>query len=778
MKATVGVLTNVPSPYQVELFDAITERGRLDLRVWYCADRDTRRLWERLPKAHWHRIGSGRRIETPREHWYLDPRPALELLRWSPDLAVFSVYPMPTVQLGMWCASLARLPWVYWGEAVASGGNASLRRIGRRLALLPVRRWAAGFFAVGQKAVDNFRAVLCPDRPILKVPYFSDLTRFQTADDSVTDGCETRFLFVGSFIHRKGVDLLAHAFSKLVESLRNVRLLVAGDGDTRQLFDEHLSAAASERVVRCGFVPWDRLPELYRRGDYLVMPSRYDGWGLVIPEAMASGLPVLGSIDAGATLDLVRDGITGWRVKSGDPHALCAAMLEAATLPRGRRLQMKQDCVIRARRYDAAVGARVFERAVGLVLRAAARPNASWPAPKSSTDRRRLSGRKTNAKMRDIARKPYVVYWNNIPSPYMVERFNAVADRGTFEFEAWFNERTEPGRSWDVNELDWRFPYRYLPTTRLFGLALHWPLPLLGRRPDVLVSLYAEPAFVVGWGLAKLRGAKTGFRVLRTYDRWVSRHPVKDAMKRFLFSHADAIETPGEEGKQFALRYGARAERIFFARHTVDVPHFEAGSASARMRRVASREVMGLKGTTFVYVGRLWWGKGINYLLEAFETVQRHSTHEVSLLLVGDGPNEAELRQSCAERGIRNVVFAGFKQKPELPRYYALADVFVFPTLGDPYGLVVDEAMACSLPVISTSAAGEIRDRVENGVNGYIVPPEDSAALATKMLELAEDPALRGQMGGRSGERIKGRTPDLWAEHFERIVQALVTRRS
>ena len=126
----------------------------------------------------------------------------------------------------------------------------------------------------------------------------------------------------------------------------------------------------------------------------------------------------------------------------------------------------------------------------------------------------------------------------------------------------------------------------------------------------------------------------------------------------------------------------------------------------------------------------------------------------------------------------RNVLFTGFKPKPELPRYYTLADVFVFPTLGDPYGLAVDEAMACSLPVISSSAAGEIRDRVEDGVNGYIVPPEDSAALAARMLELTQDPALRAQMGRTSSEKIQGHTPEQWAADFERIVHALLTKDS
>jgi glycosyltransferase involved in cell wall biosynthesis len=370
--------------------------------------------------------------------------------------------------------------------------------------------------------------------------------------------------------------------------------------------------------------------------------------------------------------------------------------------------------------------------------------------------------------------RPFVVYWNNIPSPYMVERFNALADRGSFDFEAWFNDRTEPDRSWDVDEKAWRFRYRYVPATRLFGRNFHWPVLLFGRRPDVLVSLYAQPAFVVGWAMAKLRRVKTAFRVLMTYDRWVSRHPIKDGIKRFLFRHVDAVETPGEDGKRFAMRYGVPAERIFLATHTVDIGRLQLAAERARLRRETLRNKLGLTGPTFIYVGRLWWGKGVNYLIDAFDAVQRQSEEPVSLLLVGDGADETNLKQLCADRGIRNVIFAGFQQKSELPGFYAVSDIFIFPTLGDPYGLVVDEAMACSLPVISTSAAGEINARIQEGVNGYIVPPEDSVALARRMQSLARDSALCTSMGRVSAQKVKGHTPENWAHDFERMVLSML----
>jgi glycosyltransferase involved in cell wall biosynthesis len=373
--------------------------------------------------------------------------------------------------------------------------------------------------------------------------------------------------------------------------------------------------------------------------------------------------------------------------------------------------------------------------------------------------------------------KPFVVYWNNIPAPYMVERFNAVIDRGNLNFEAWFNDRIEQDRSWMVDESSWRFRYRYMPTTQLVGRTQHWPLPLLGRRLDVLVSLYAEPVFLSGWMIAKIRGVKTAFWCQVTMDKWVERKWWKNAIKRIIFPRVDATLGSGEESRAFAARFGTPVGNTLCLQHSIDVQHYVKGRSASLPDRSRLRAELGLIGITIIYVGRLWWGKGINYLLNAFQVVQQQSAIPVSLLLVGDGPEEVRLRQQCAERDIRNVVFAGFHQKPDLPRYYALADIFVFPTLGDPYGLVVDEAMACSLPIISTSAAGEIRDRVEEGINGYIVPPEDSGALADRMLHLVNNPELRERMGKVSADKIAGHTPERWAEDFELIIGHIMNMR-
>ena len=107
---------------------------------------------------------------------------------------------------------------------------------------------------------------------------------------------------------------------------------------------------------------------------------------------------------------------------------------------------------------------------------------------------------------------------------------------------------------------------------------------------------------------------------------------------------------------------------------------------------------------------------------------------------------------------------------------YAAADVFVFPTLGDTFGMVVSEAMACGLPVIATRAAGEIGDRVEEGVNGFIVPPaRQRCAARADELSLAHDQELRRRMGAASAEKVAGQTPELWAQAFEDAIERILS---
>lgn len=363
------------------------------------------------------------------------------------------------------------------------------------------------------------------------------------------------------------------------------------------------------------------------------------------------------------------------------------------------------------------------------------------------------------------------MYHTNIPSPYMVDRFNRIVERGNLDFQAMFHERRFPDRSWDVRESDWQFPYRYLGPGR--AKLLVEPVQHIRRvRPDVLVSLYENMPFLLGMAAARSVDAKVIIHVMKVFDTWRPRRTSREMAKRFIFPRVDAIHVPGQDAAEYAKKYGARESQFAMFAEPVDVQHFAAGSKRGEATS-KERERLGLSGCVFISVGMLIRRKGLDHLFDAYERLCATGA-DVSLLLVGDGADEQRYRN----RAIRlpRVVFAGFVQQPDLPAWYGLADAFVFPTLGDPYGYVVEEAMASSLPVVTTESAGEIRERVVDGVTGFIVPPADSVALLEKMILLAGNAELRAEMGYRGFERVQPRTIDWWAREFEQMTERVLTR--
>ena len=374
--------------------------------------------------------------------------------------------------------------------------------------------------------------------------------------------------------------------------------------------------------------------------------------------------------------------------------------------------------------------------------------------------------------------RPRVVYWNNIPSPYAVARLNAVVARANIALEVWFCSRNEPDRSWPVNESEFRFPWRYLPGGRVHvpGFGDHYfnlPVGLLSRRrPDLLVSLYAEPTFLAGWSAARTAGVRVAFRYLPSVDHGESRSALKEQVKHRLFTHTDGFKTSGPAGHSALEAYGVDPARIHTVTQSIDVGHWERGRELWRPLRGRLREQYGAAGTAYLYVGRLVRGKGVDDLLAAYRQV---AGLDSSLLIAGDGVDEPEFRSRADALGIGSVQFLGFIDHDELPRVYAAADALVFPTHGDKFGLVVEEAMASGLPVISSEAASDIALRVPEGVAGFVVPPGDPIVLADRMRMIAVDPGSTRRMGEAAAAIAGTRGHDRYADDFERFVERVLT---
>jgi len=358
-----------------------------------------------------------------------------------------------------------------------------------------------------------------------------------------------------------------------------------------------------------------------------------------------------------------------------------------------------------------------------------------------------------------------VLYWFTQPTPYVVARFNAAAQEPSLDFHAVFSRVREPDRSWDVDESAWKFPASYLGRIKV-------PVKeLLRLRPDVFVLEYDRWNLAVGAIIGFATAQRVAFRVLPNFDAWSRRTWWREIGKNVLFNAIDGAKVPGADGAALATRYGLPAERATLVAQSIDVAHYGRGLDLPAAERRRGREARGLSGCVFLYVGRIWAGKGLDELFAAYRQV-RAVRDDVSLLLVGDGVDRE--RYAGREAATPGITFAGFVQPADLPEWYASCDVLVFPTHGDPNGLVVEEALAAGCPVIVSDAAGDIKARVPASV-GRVFPVGDAVALARAMEELAE-PSVREPLARSAPGWVAWKNDERYARDLACFARDLMAR--
>ncbi|HKN32924.1 MAG TPA: glycosyltransferase family 4 protein [Terriglobales bacterium] len=361
-----------------------------------------------------------------------------------------------------------------------------------------------------------------------------------------------------------------------------------------------------------------------------------------------------------------------------------------------------------------------------------------------------------------------------IISPYRIPVFNALAKRGDIDLHVIFLAETDPSvREWRVYKDEIQFCYEVLPSFRRrllrYNVLLNWNLKRALRRADPQVVLCGGYSYIASWQAgcwARRHELPLLLWIESNAHDQRRRYVLIEYVKRRFLNRCDGFVVPGRASADYLKSFRIPEEVIFTAPNAVDTQFFACKSAAVRKEQVQAAHK--LPGRFFLYVGRLVPEKGVFDLLQAYATLAPKLRAEMGLVFVGSGITEDELkaRARCIDPGC--IRFPGFVHREELADFYALADILVFPTHTDPWGLVVNEAMACGLPVISTSVAGCCTDLVIDGWNGRVVPPRDVSQLAYAMQSLACDGELRLKMGEHSKKRICAYSPEACADGLAR----------
>ncbi len=320
----VAFVSVVPSPYQRDLFRALAQSGGVDLSVCYLEAAAPDSPWPQKPLAPYERILPG---------FWFPFRSARVHLNWPlPRFRGFDLVVMNTL-MSFTAQALMRFilpgrPWLFWGERLQEKTRPSA--LHARL-VAPLAR-AAAIVGIGSMAEDGYRKRF-PEKAHFSIPYYCDLQPFLDAPRS-RNWNEITFLFCGQMIARKGVDLLLHAFAELVKRHPKARLVLVGREAELPSLLAALPQQARARILYEGFQPPEKLPLFFTKADVFVLPSRYDGWGVVLNQALGAGLPILCSDAVGAGRDLVEEGVNGTRFASGDGASLLRAMEALASDPK------------------------------------------------------------------------------------------------------------------------------------------------------------------------------------------------------------------------------------------------------------------------------------------------------------------------------------------------------------------------------------------------------------------------------------------------------------
>lgn len=244
----------------------------------------------------------------------------------------------------------------------------------------------------------------------------------------------------------------------------------------------------------------------------------------------------------------------------------------------------------------------------------------------------------------------------------------------------------------------------------------------------VIRGCHRAGVLVILRGDSNIRSEERKSAHLRIAKRWAL---------RLGFRYVDAFMPVGSNGKAYFLHYGAPDERIFIVPLEPLYRLFETTPSATEVQQFQTDHGLEPSRHRIIYVGRLVPGKRVDILIEAFARVAE-ARPTWDLLIAGDGPSRRSLEALVPDALRDRVIWTGFLTPEQLRLGYASSSVFVLPSESEPWGLVVNEAIAAGLAPIVSDAVGAAADLIPDSDAGWVFPTNDAEGLATALLEATE----------------------------------------
>lgn len=353
------------------------------------------------------------------------------------------------------------------------------------------------------------------------------------------------------------------------------------------------------------------------------------------------------------------------------------------------------------------------------------------------------------------------IVFAEIPAPYRVRVFEELAKE--YELSVYFNQHINQERHVDYMVRDSSLNYcvldtpealarfnRSLKNLKQYDFVLDYHFAVTNGVRLMLASIYHKvPCFINNDGA------------------FIQKNFFKNTIKKFLIKRAALCFGSGESSRRYFRTFGAREENIRYHQFTsLTEADIMRKPLSIEAKQILKRQLKLEDKKTVITVGQFVYRKGFDVLLEAWKNVKG----DYQLLMIGGGSMERSYLEFIKTNGLENVKLIEYLPKEELFKYYQAADLFVLPTRKDTWGLVINEAMACGLPIVSTDQCIGGVELIKNGINGFIVPVDNATALTEKISEIMQTDSLASMMSVNNLNKIQGYTmKNIAKTHIEHI---------
>lgn len=374
-----------------------------------------------------------------------------------------------------------------------------------------------------------------------------------------------------------------------------------------------------------------------------------------------------------------------------------------------------------------------------------------------------------------------ILILHNGISPYKIVLFDELCAVSS-DIEVLFMAETEKNRQWRIDASELNFPHRImfkgaLDDVNNLVLALKTWKELNLSNPDVLIlGGYSYSAYWAGFFWARFHRKK----IILWNSSTRNDHPrtfTKEAIKSYMVKRCHAFNAYGSKSKEYIASLGAKDNAILITGNTTDNSFYRRGAEKARLQRQLLCQQLNIPSRNFIFIGRFSEEKNLIRLLDAYRDLQAANTGW-GLILVGDGPQKSEIVDYIESFGVRNVFMPGFIQKENIPNYMAVSDVLVLPSISEPWGLVVNEAMAGSLPVLVSNRCGCFPDIVKEAINGFSFDPYDTNQLYMLMKNITQGNYDLKKMGRAASATINDYTPESAAHVIKKTIENVLQEQS